>query len=255
MNARTAMWIFGVALAVSLCACAATTAPYNPFKTPQAEIKNKVKVVALAPVSVGVDNPDPVKAKFEALVTAKLQEGGFTVVPSTEYGAIWKQMTETLGGFFDPMTGKRDDQKFKTLRQHAMRELAAKTNADGLMEIAIVPVKVSFNIDHARWHGTDEYMRSGGAWAMFFGPQTSGTTTGLSLYVDLSDINDVDMYINFGGIQLLSKLSGNQFYQISRQELFNDEERNHKAVDIALNPLIGKAIEPEKPKASEEKSY
>jgi hypothetical protein len=62
------------------------------------------------------------------------------------------------------------------------------------------------------------------------------------------------MYVNAGGIQSLSKLSGNRFVNVPRSELFADEERNHKAVDIALNPLIGRSVEPDK-QTSDEKSY
>jgi hypothetical protein len=245
----------GFALLCCVTGCA-TTKPYNPFKVPQADIKSKVKIVALVPINVptDLDNPDPVKSTFETLVAAKLKDGGYQVVPSDEYNKIWKQMMEQLGGFFDPMTGKRDNEKFKTVRQHTLRELAAKTKADAILDFSLSPIKVNFANNRAVWHGTSEYLMSGGAFAAFLGGSFSGSVLALSLVVDLSDINDVEMYVNAGGIQSLSKLSGSRFVNVPRSELFVDEERNRKAVDIALNPLIGKAVEPDK-QPSEEKSY
>ena len=109
----------GVSLAFLLAASScATLPPPNPFKIPEPDIKAKVKVVALAPLGLGSDFEDPqvVQTKFESLFEGKLREGGFTVVPSKEYAAIWKEMTEKLGGLFDPISGKRDDAKFKMAR-------------------------------------------------------------------------------------------------------------------------------------------
>jgi hypothetical protein len=234
-----------LALALTASGCAATT-PYNPFKIPPEDIKAKVKVVALAPINfpTDIDDPEPVKAKFESLVTAKLQEGGFTVVSSAEYGAIWKQMTEQLGGFFDPMTGKRDEQKYKTVREHTLREVGSKTKADALLDFAVVGVKTNFAANRASWHGTTEYLVQGGALTAFLIGSSSGTVGALSLFVALSDINGVNMYTNAGGIQVLSKLSGRNFVTVPRHELFADEERNRQAVNIALNPLIGKTDPP-----------
>ncbi len=254
MKLCIALWAAAMAVVASGCA---TTTPYNPFKIPQSEIKSKTKIIALSPINfpTDIDNPDPVKAKFEALVTAKLQEGGYQVVPSSEYAAIWKQMVEQLGGFFDPITGKRDEQKVKTVREHTLRELAAKTKADAILDSAVSPMKVSFANNRAAWHGTSEYLISGGALAAFLAPTFSGTVTALSLVVDLSDIHDVEMYVNAGGIQSLMKLSGSRFVAVPRSDLFVDEERNRKAAEIALNPLIGKVVEPEKRKDSEESSY
>jgi hypothetical protein len=245
-----------LALLLSISGCAATT-PYNPFKVPQADIKAKTKLVALAPMGVpgGIENEDLIKKKFEALVTARLQEGGFRVLQSEEYGTIWKQMTEKLGGFFDPMTGKRDEEKYKTVREHTLRELTAKTGADAVLSSAISVVKVNFGANVASWHGTTQNLVPGGAFTAYLIGGSSGTVPALSLVVALSDINGVDMYANAGGLQLLSTISGNHFVEVPRTELFADEERNHRAVNIALNPLIGKAVEPDKPKASEEKSY
>jgi hypothetical protein len=204
-------------------------------------------VVALTPVGMpgGIENEDAIKTKFEALVTAKLQEGNFRVIRSEEYGTIWKEMTEKLGGFFDPLTGKRDEQKYKTVREHTLRELATKTGADAVMGIAVSVVRVNFGANVASWHGTRQDLVPGGAFTAYLIGGSSGTVPALSLFVALSDIHGTDMYSNAGGLHVLSKISAGRFVEVPQAELFADEDRNRKAADIALNPLIGKSQEPQ----------
>ncbi len=233
-------------LTVSSCAVAS---PPNPFKIPEANIKAKVKVVALAPLNLGSEFEDPqsIQTKFESLIETKLREGGFTVVPSKEYAAIWKQMTETLGGVFDPISGKRDEAKLKMVREHTVRELASKNRADAVLYSGMGAVKANFNAGRAKWHGTAEYIVTGGFWGALAAGNTYGTIPAVSLFVSLTDLNGVDMYVNAGGVQALSKLSGRNFTTVPRHELFTDEDRNRHALNIALNPLLGKPTPEEDP--------
>jgi hypothetical protein len=242
---RSSLWLYPL-VALTLASCAPRAPAVNPFKVPQADIKAKVKVIALAPVNLpgDIDDAEPVKAKFESLITAKLTAAGYKVVPSSEYAAVWKQITESLGGFFDPLTGKRDDKKVKTAREHAVREVTAKTKADAVFDAVINVVKVNFGNNRAAWHGTTEPLMTGGAWSSFFNGPYQGTVGALSLFVALSDANDVDMYLNAGGIQVLSKLSGRNFTPVPRHELFANEARNQRAVDVALAPLLDQAVAP-----------
>jgi hypothetical protein len=245
------LWAAMVALLVEGCA---TTTRYNPFKVSQTEIRSKVKVVALVPMNVpgGLDNEDAIKSKFEEMLAAKLHEGNFRVIPSEEYGAIWKQMTEKLGGFFDPITGKRNEEKFKTVREHTLRELAAKTAADAILASGISIVKANFSMNVASWDGVKQDLTPGGVLTAIFISNSRGSVGALSLVVALADINGIEMYGNAGGLQALSTLSRNRFVEVPRAELLTDEARNRRAVNIALNPLIGKTVEPEAAKASEQ---
>ena len=242
MRQRWTRWGCTIA-ALIVAGCLPTTLRYNPFKVAEPEIRQKVKRVALFPVTLptDLDDPEPVKAKFEALIQAKLKEGGFIPVPSQEMDAIWKRMKEQLGGFFDPVTGKRDEVKFKTAREHTLREIQAKTKADAVLHPAIHLIKVNFGNNQAAWHGTSESLVPGGFWATFITGANHGTTSALSLYVTLEDIHGVELYVNMGGIQLAAKLSGQAFVAVPRPQLFADEQRNQTAVNVALNPLIGKA--------------
>lgn len=230
----------------------ATTPPYNPFKVSQEQIYAKTKTVAMTPISVpeGIPDPQSVKAKFESLLEAKLEEAGFLIVPSNEFAQIWKRMTEQVGGYFDPISGKRDESKFKTVLEYTCREVSTKFKADALLHSYIRVFKVNWSRPVARWHGTSESIMPTGQQVLeiFAGVNRRGTVPALSLTVSLQDTNEVNLYLNSGGIQLLSKLSGDNFVSVPPHELFIDEERNRNAVNIALDPLIKKPSSTEQPR-------
>lgn len=237
--------MFAVALIASGCA---TTTPYNPFKVTREEIYDKTRTIVLAPVAMpsGLDDPEPAKNTFQRLIEAKLQEARFMVVPSEKYAEIWKEMTEQVGGYFDPVSGKRDESKYKTVREHTFQELKTKFNADATLYPVIWVAKVNWSGTMARWHGASEPIMSTGRQIVeaLAGISRQGTLPALSLSVYLRDIHGTDLYINSGGIQLLSKFSGGKLTTVPQQELFVNPERNQGAVDIALDPLTKKAGSP-----------
>lgn len=248
---RQCMLTITLALVLVGAGCATGPPAYNPFKVSQDEIYGKVKTIVLAPVIVPVNlaDPEPVKVKFESILEAKLREAGFSVVPSKEGAGIWKQMTEQVGGFFDPVSGKRDDAKYRTVREHTFRELRARFQVDAVLHPAIVPVRAQWEGLTASWDGTEESITSFGdafkealPYALFgISVTRHGAVGALSLVVSIEDVNGVDMYVNAGGIQLLAKISGGNFVGVPRHELFANEERNVAAVNIALGPLVSKS--------------
>ena len=159
-------------------------------------------------------------------------------------------MSEQVGGYFNPVTGKRDETKFKTVREYTLREISTKFNADAILYAAIVPVRAQWSGRTASWDGVEEPIKSTGAQiveAFLFGTTSRGTVGALSLAVIVEDRNGVDMYINSGGIQVLAKISGGEFIPVPRHELFANEERNVAAVNIALGPLVTKSTTAEAP--------
>jgi hypothetical protein len=222
----------------------ATTTPYNPFNVSQEEFYSKTRTIALATVRLpsGVADPDSVKANFESMITAKLQEGGFLVVPSREFADTWKQMNEQIGGYFDPLTGKRDETKLKTVREHTMQEISTKFNADAVLFPTIYVVSVKWQGGTVKWHGTSEPLMSADRQILetVFGVSRGGTVPALSLNAILEDIHGTRLYLMNGGIQLTAKLSGGQFTAVPVQDLLVNPERNQAAVNIALDPLTKK---------------
>ena len=215
------------------------TVPYNPFKITQEEFYSKIKTIALAPVDIpgDLENKDQLKTKFEALVESKLHEAGFVVIPSREYGETWERMTKQMGGYFDAVTGKRDESKYKAVKEYTLRELRTKFNADAVLYSGVRVVTAPFSRDTASWHETSEALSSG--WATFL-VQHHGNVPALSFGVYVIDSNGVDMYLKMGGIQVLEKIAGGKLVPIPENEILANEERNTEAVNIALDPLVRK---------------
>jgi len=232
-----------IALVATLFGAGCVTAPppYNPFKVPEQGFRDRFKTVAMAPVAVPGDlaEPDPVKAKFASLVEAKLREAGFTVVSSKETLDLFQNMSKQLGGIFDPVTGKRDEAKFKAAREHTLRELGTKFKAEAVVYSTIFAGPARFGGGTAHWNGASESITMAqGFLASFQVNNLSGTTRALSLGVSIEDINGTDLYANAGGIQLAAKYSGGQFNAVPRDQLFLDEGRNAASVTVALEPLV-----------------
>jgi hypothetical protein len=243
MKSEFAAYLLALAF-ISGCSAAP---PSNPFRVARSDIQAKVKTIALAPIQIApeVENPAAVKRKFESLITAKLQAGGYKVIASEEYNKSWNQAVEKLGAVFDPATGKRDEKKFDAALEYTVRDVRQKTKADALLVSALVRVQADFYSNMAEWHGTTDYVRPEGVWATFSGPQAQGKVGALSLWVDLIDLDGPELYVNFGGIQVTSKLyPGMKVVDVPYLEFFAEEAKNVRAVNIALNPLLGQPIPP-----------
>lgn len=234
-------WMVG-ALAV-ITACGGHT-PYNPFLVPRTQLYANTKTIALAPVCIctgdKIANPEPVIARYNSYLERELRAGGFHVVPAKESDAIWERISDSVGGFFNATTGARDSAKVHFARARAMRELHDRFGADGWLHPQIVVVGADFKGGTAKWDGVEESYQSFGKklLAALFGASTYGTSSALSLYVELEDMQGKDEYANRGGIQLLSKPGGDKFYPVPRALLFVDLARDSAAVHIALAPLL-----------------
>ena len=231
-------------LVVLVQGCATPPPPYEPFKTDRQELFAKVKTIALAPVRMPgeIEDREPVRKKFESYIETKLRQGGFTVIPSSEYQTLWKQATEQMGGVYDPLTGAPDEAKAKAVATHTLRELQRTTNADAVLYSAVRPVLAKFTGGMAHWDEASEPVNAPIdntlARLLLSGNSASGTVAALSLVTFLDDMNNVTMYANAGGIQLTARLAGNTFVPVPRKELFSTDEQYYKPVRFALDPLL-----------------
>lgn len=225
--------------------CAATQAPYRPFKVPESDFYGKVKTIALAPLVLPSDleGPEAIRAKFEPVIEARLRDAGFEIVPPATVEEIWKAMTTEVGGVFDPHTGKADEAKAKAIRDHTYRELASRFNASAVLHPSIQVVKASFYNTTASWHGTTESTSTaqtgfGKFMEGFFSGGRRGEMAAFSLGIYISDMNATELYSQWGGIQLITKIVNNSFVGLPQSELLQDEVRNSTAVDLALQDLL-----------------
>jgi hypothetical protein len=245
MSRSTIGWAT-VGLALLLAACASSQAPYNPFTVPAEQWRGKVKIVALAPMyaSRGLENPTPATEKFLGMIKIELRGAGLTIIEPNEFKVIWDSLAAQGEGFYDPKTGQRDEAKVKSVRMHIYQELKGKFNIDALLFSNLAIVGAKLDHDQAKWDGVSQGAGKKTFLKALLGVSHYGTVPALSLQVNLSDTDDRDLYQNAGGIEVAAKIGPNsQVDPVPREELFNDEERNLRAVHLALDPMLGRTTQ------------
>ena len=228
-------WLLIVLTLIVVGGCA-TSPPYDPYRVPKSQVHSQVKTIALSPVSLPrvARQAEGVKGRIESLITTKLEKAGYIVVPSKEFGAIWDRLAEQIGGFFDPVTGKANEERIKTVREHARREMVTRFKVDALLHPRVQVVWAPFKTDEAVWDGVSETVMADDSFHAF-GP---GTAQALSLAILIEGGNGVDFYASRGGIQLISKAVRGRFVDVKASEILTNDEKIIKAVDIALNQFL-----------------
>ena len=220
-----------------------TVTPYDPFVKSRSEIFDTVDVLCMVPVQLqDFDRKDEVAARYEALITERLETAGFKVISSSEFSSIRDPMIEQLGGVFDPLTGEADEEKLEAVRLHTMNELIAKFDIDAYVSPRVVVTKAYWSSNSATWDGVnDETTGKGGFWADFFGPQASGTIPAMSLILPLTGTSGDTYYVGRGGIQLVAEYKGG-FVEVPESMWFVEPERDVNAVNVALASLLNEPV-------------
>ena len=236
---RAVAFVFLVA-AITGC----VTPPYDPFVISRSEIYDRVDTVAMMPLQgLDFDRKEEVSARYEALITERLEAAGFKVIPSEECSSIMNSMVEQLGGIFDLKTGEVDEEKQQAIKDHLVQEMNAKFDIDAYMVPKIVIVKAGWSGNSAYWSGvTDTVSGKTGFWASFKNSNMGGTLRAMSLFVVLRDKTDSEgYYVGRGGIQLIAHYGetfAGGFVGIPESAWFVDQERDVTAVNIALSALV-----------------
>jgi hypothetical protein len=173
------------------------------------------------------------------MLEARLRAGGFSVVPCKTVWQTREQVIEKLGGIHDPTTGKTDETKIEAVRVQTRHEVCKRFKADVLLYPKITYVEANFSKNKARWDGVSQYVGTAGAIGLSFYRTWEGRIPALTFEVVVQDIDGSNMYINYGGIQTLGKVSASgKFVPVPREKLFANETRNNKAVAIVTDPLV-----------------
>jgi len=242
---RHYLLLVGLQVALTGWGCA-TTPPYtkNPFIISKEEFKTRITTVVLEPLTVpdGLKDQEQVVAQFESLMTKKLVEAGFSVLNPQQVTEISQWSREQVGGVFDPVTGKRDESRFATARKLCLEELRTKYHADAVVCPSIQIAKAKFQNCWAKWDGVEEEI-SPVYFGVFCGSgNVFGSVPALSLVVRIENMDGRWIYLNGGGIQVLSRIKtafiAQSLTDVDRALLFANRERNQTAVNIALGPLL-----------------
>ncbi|MCZ6765362.1 MAG: hypothetical protein O7D32_00380 [bacterium] len=212
----------------------------DPFLSKNTGIRDQGKIMAVSTVSIpdGLPDPGPVQDRFASLIHEKLREKGLFVLKPEQYTKIWKDIESERYGFLDEATGLRDDLKIALAMAQTIDRLGTDLVPDGMLVASIIVVEAPFGSGRAHWDGTSQPIKTGSLLKGFVTGSPDGTLGALSLRISVFSVDGEKVYSYRGGIEVLSKMSGSEFVLVPRNELFKDDERIRKSVDIALDPLL-----------------
>ncbi len=214
-------------------ACASTPPPaYDQFTVPPAKFLETIRTIALFSLSADSDEDIPpcVDSIAEHVVTTRLEAAGFSVIPSFVQEEIWTRITEDAGGFYDPLTGELDQERFDDAVRQFRAELAAKEAPDATLYPHIWRAEVDAVLGKATWDGVSES-----------GSYRLGDLVLVRSYVVvIEDQDGTPLYVNGGGLHLAERWDGAQrdIVDIPIEELCEEPERIVHAIEIAMDPLL-----------------
>jgi len=224
-------WV-ALAAAVFGGACGMPPPVADPFVVPQVEFYDSVETIVATPVILpeGVETSDSVLTWFDDLIERTLREAGFTVIPADTYVEIWNRINQEAGGFFDPLTGERDEPRYEAAVDQLFDELKQRFSPDAILYPEMWIVEAPTSGGYARWDGTTQRV----------GTRAESAVLALSLAIVVQDMEADELYSNVWGLELLELYNWElgDFAAVPSGALFADRERNTTAVTKTLAPLI-----------------
>ena len=221
--------------ALSGCVDLKPPAPYTALKIPRAQLQGQIHTICLHPLNERAPLPqaEAKTAQLEKLLATHLEAAGFSVVPSAQVKAVWDEVKQQRGGYFDPFTGQVDARKLAAIKQTGYRELNHRLGCDAVLIPTIALVTASFSGGIAKWDSTSDVLA--------FLASGYGYVPALSLWVSVRDLHDQEIYFGTGGIEVVEKLDSgllrDQFTQVPVEKLLTNSERNEAAVTASLESL------------------
>lgn len=236
-------WLF-------LAGCAGSSQP-EAFAVEPDLFYDVTNTLVLTPVSLPSEL-DPYAdhvEEFDSLIASFLEQADFDLIPAKEYSTLWEGVMEQVGGFFDPVTGERDEEKFTAARDSLFSLLTELYHPDALLYPEIWLVGAPFSEGTARWDGTSQALIGFGTrlidalGTVFSGSESNlpeGNVDALSLVIFIENMEGEELYMESGGIQVMQKVGRDprDVKAVPDDEILSDHERNRKAVVIALKPLL-----------------
>jgi hypothetical protein len=231
----------------------------SPLLVPREQILSSIHTVVLGPLLTnGFAPPAEVAARYRSLVHERLAKLGWEVVDSDQLNTAFAAAVKQVGGLYDPLTGKVDPDRLRSLTQAAIKALSLAAPPDGIAIVALVKTSAIQKYGNVDWDGTQQSALTLGPAinrTTLFGGTENGTAGeggiyALSLQIVLRDTSGTVLYEARGGIQLLQQLSikaarsglTTNFLQdyttLAPSELFNGPDRDVHAVDVAMHELV-----------------
>ena len=213
-------------------ACKSAPAPRSPFIIPPHVLFDSIRTVVVTSATVVGDIriADSTLSRLEILIEEKLREAGFLAVPAVEYASAWDLIAMEDGGFFDPYTGERNEEKYLAAVDRLQEELAERFDFDAMVYPEIWEVEAEYSFGTASWGGITEEVRGGLGY--------SGHALAATLFVAMQDTTGNELYVQEAGVQLLEYMLRGQLTALPPEQLFGDTTRISAAVSRIFDPLI-----------------
>jgi hypothetical protein len=236
---KTLRLTLGLLAASSLGACA-TNRLYDPFfGQPGAMASVRTIAVSSAELPKDLPNRATVQQQLDSAVSAQLQSFGYRVISPAQVEPVWRSLADTAK-IFDPVTGELDSARAIVIERAMAREVAARFGADAWLVPGYRLRQASYRSGWCAWDGTKQYVQTKGELLKLavLGMTKSGTVPALSLRVAVSDSSGRTVFLNHGGLQALVRVTAGGTEHLKPSQVFDDRERNVKAVELALEPLV-----------------
>lgn len=224
-------------LATLLLHACASQPPYDPFKTPAAEVRQRVQTIAIAPLMASPQQVDTgaARSRIEELATARLRAGGYAVVPSAETERIWRRAAADVGGVYDPVDGEVDEPRFEAVQTAIYRDLAAEQHADAVLYLRVTPIPLYLPDSRVEYCGLERaeplYWPSGGS------PANPTLAVVLCLSAVLADLEGRELYGIRHGLEVVETYAQQTRAVRPVAERVRDPARLDAAVEATLGPL------------------
>lgn len=218
----------------------------NKFSAPKDSILERVKTVAVTPLTIQGDMSDPARQRgrtaLEPAVESELRSAGFAVVPATVLDSVWLHLVDSIGTLYDPKTGAPDTVRFSAARKAATQVLRERYSADAVLDIYVGVVSASFQETTASWDGTSQTYGNFGHQLLgaLFGNVYRGRTRALSLIANLQSLEGQSLYEGRGGLQVYVIPDNGKFLDVPDSTFFADTARNGRSVHLAMCALVNR---------------
>jgi hypothetical protein len=223
-------------LAAALAAAACAT-PYDPYRVPSAELRARVRTIALAPMLVNPNAAERATARerIEPLVRARLARGGFEVVPAEVWEGLWRTAAADVGDVFDPVSGKVDDERWKAVEAAVYHELAGAHGVDAVLRLRLDTVDVHLARKNVAYCGVQDAVYWPGS--TFSVLETATYVLGSCLYAVLLDLDERELYGIRSGVELVETYARQTRAVRPQAERLADASRLREAVEATIGPL------------------
>lgn len=237
-------WLRTLALAtvlLTMVACVKgvkTDDEVDPYQMTRDEFRMRVDVMAVVRATIPDGLPDAamVTMQIDSLINVELGGSGYTVLWPQDYEAEWAAAVATEGPIHEA-SGALSAPAVARSMDATFRAVGESFRFDAIVIPRVEVVEAAFASGRAQWDGTTQAIKTGSPVEGFLAGSPDGILPALSLIVTVYDRDGTVLYERKGGIEVLSKMTGNDFVQVPRDELFTDRKRIQEAVAIAIEPL------------------